>query len=288
MKTTISVIGGDKRIEYLAQMLKQEKFNIKTFGMENSEMICKEDKCSSIKECIENSKIIISSIPFSKDDENVFAPYAEKNITIDELKKYTQNKILIAGSIKEEIQNKFINTKIYDLMKDESLTIMNAVSTAEGAIQIAMQETNQTIHNSKVLILGFGRIGKVLSKNLLSLGANVTCEARKKSDIAWIESYGYKSLELNNLEENINIYEIIFNTIPYLILNKNILKNVRKDCLIIDLASKPGGTDFEECKKLGINAKLELALPGRVAPKTSAKYIKQSIYNIMEGEKWEQ
>ena len=85
-----------------------------------------------------------------------------------------------------------------------------------------------------------------------------------------------------------NKYEIIFNTIPYLILNKNILKNVRKDCLIIDLASKPGGTDFEECKKLGINAKLELALPGRVAPKTSAKYIKQSIYNIMEGEKWEQ
>ena len=70
--------------------------------------------------------------------------------------------------------------------------------------------------------------------------------------------------------------------------NKNILKNVRKDCLIIDLASKPGGTDLEECKKLGINAKLELALPGRVAPKTSAKYIKQSIYNIMEGEKWEQ
>ncbi len=288
MKTKISVIGGDKRIEYLIQMLKKEEFNIKIFGMENSKIIPKEEKSTSIKECLENSKIIISSIPFSKDGENIFAPYAEKNIKIEELYKYTKNKVLIAGNIKEEIQKKFVNTKIYDLMKDESLTIMNAVSTAEGAIQIAMQETNKTIHNSNVLVLGFGRIGKVLSKDLLGLGAQVTCEARKKSDIAWIESYGYKSLELNNLEENINKYEIIFNTIPYLILNKNILKNVRKDCLIIDLASKPGGTDFEECKKLGINAKLELALPGRVAPKTSAKYIKQSIYNIMEGEKWEQ
>ena len=142
MKTKISVIGGDKRIEYLIQMLKKEEFNIKIFGMENSKIIPKEEKSTSIKECLENSKIIISSIPFSKDGENIFAPYAEKNIKIEELYKYTKNKVLIAGNIKEEIQKKFVNTKIYDLMKDESLTIMNAVSTAEGAIQIAMQETN--------------------------------------------------------------------------------------------------------------------------------------------------
>lgn len=78
MKTKISVIGGDKRIEYLIQMLKKEEFNIKIFGMENSKIIPKEEKSTSIKECLENSKIIISSIPFSKDGENIFAPYAEE------------------------------------------------------------------------------------------------------------------------------------------------------------------------------------------------------------------
>ena len=170
-------------------------------------------------------------------------------------------------------------------MQNEPLTIANAISTAEGALQIAMEETDITIHNSKILILGFGRIGKILAKDLSVLGAEVTCEARKEEDIAWIKAYGYELLTLNELNKNCDVldkFDIIFNTIPHLILDEEKLKKVNKNALIIDLASKPGGVDFEMCGKLKIKNKWALALPGKVAPVTSAKHIKEEIYKIIE------
>jgi dipicolinate synthase subunit A len=190
--------------------------------------------------------------------------------------------MLFAGSITEEILKlaKENNVKIVDLMKQEELVILNTIATAEGAIEVALRETNINIHGSNVLILGFGRVGKTTAMKFSALSANVTCSARKEKDFAWIETLGFKSVNTNNLKENLNKYEIIINTIPTMILSKEELKYVNKDCLIIDLASKPGGVDFDEAKRLGINARLELALPGKVSPKTSAKYIKTAIENI--------
>lgn len=43
-----------------------------------------------------------------------------------------------------------------------------------------MNMTNFTLHKSNVLVMGYGNIGKVLSKMLCGIGANVYCEARNK------------------------------------------------------------------------------------------------------------
>ena len=282
MNTTFSIIGGDNRIIKLSQMLKKEGHKIKTFGLEDANEIIEKEKYNTIEKCVENCEFIISAIPFSKDYENINMPYSKLKISIEECMNKIKGKKLIAGSINETIQNKYKEVKIYDLLRDEELTIANANTTAEGAIQIAMEETLTTIYNSKVLILGFGRIGKILAKDLKALGAKVTCEARKDSDIAWIKAYGYSPLKLEELDKKLDEYEIIFNTIPYLILDKNRLEKINKECVIIDLASKPGGVDFEECNKMGIKNKLALALPGKVAPITSAQYIKDAIYKIVK------
>ena len=68
---------------------------------------------------------------------------------------------------------------------------------------------------------------------------------------------------------------------PHLILDEEKLKYVKKDCLLLDLASKPGGIDEDYCKRQGLKFIWALALPGKVAPVTSAKYIKNTIYNIL-------
>ena len=154
---------------------------------------------------------------------------------------------------------------------------MNAIPTAEGAIQIAMEKSIKTLHNSNALVLGFGRIGKILSKMLNGIGANVFCEARKNSDLAKIKSYRYNEIDLVNLKTYLNKFDYIFNTIPHIILDKEELDIIKKDCIIIDLASYPGGVNFEYAEKIGLNASLELGLPGKVAPKTAAKYIKEII-----------
>ncbi len=287
MNKTFSIIGGDLRIVKLAQMLKKDGNTIKTFGLEESKEIIENEKYNLLEDCIKNSQIVISSIPLSKDGKSVYMPYSNKQLSVNNLIENIKGKVFFAGSIDTTILNeceKQKKAKVFDLMKNEELTIANAISTAEGAIQIAMEQTQITINNSKILVLGFGRIGKLLAKKLSSLGADVSCEARKQQDIAWIKAYGYKAIHLDDLKNNLNEFDIIFNTVPYLLLDKEKLSQVKSNCLIIDLASKPGGVDFEQCNIQGIKNIWALALPGKVAPITSAKYIKETIYKIIDKE----
>ena len=173
------------------------------------------------------------------------------------------------------------NTQIIDIMKREELAVLNTIATAEGAIQIAIENTNKILHGSKVLILGFGRVGKVLAHKLRGLSADVTCSARKNEDFAWIRTYGYTAINTNELENNLGNYDIIINTIPTIILNENNLKFVNKETLLIDLASNPGGIDQNCAKKLGLKFIWALSLPGKIAPVTSAEFIKNTVYNIL-------
>lgn len=160
--------------------------------------------------------------------------------------------------------------------------IPNAVPTAEGAIEIAIAETPFTIHGSKSLVLGYGKIGKILSKDLYGLGAQTYVEARKYADLAMIEGHGYEPLPLDNLKDHIHEFDIIFNTIPSLILDDEILAKVKKDALIIDLASKPGGIDFDAAKSYGLKVIWALSLPGKIAPVSSGAIIKDTIMNIIK------
>ena len=130
--------------------------------------------------------------------------------------------------------------------------------------------------------MGFGRIGKVLSNMLKGIGAKVACEARKTSDLAWIKAYGYEPIPIANLKENLNRFDIIINTIPYIILDKDNLENVKRDALVIDVASNPGGVDREAIKEQKIKFIWALSLPGKVAPVTSAEFIKETLYNIFD------
>ena len=290
MSTIFSVIGGDLRIVELIKLLTTEDNKVYVYGIEKTEKIneLKENKkiiiCNNLQEAVQNSSIVIGPIPFTIDGEYINTPFSDMKLSILELLSNINGKMLIAGSIKKDIIDMACieNIEIIDVMTKEELAILNAISTVEGAIQIAISNTEKVIHGSKVLILGFGRIGKVLAKKLEGLSANVTCTARKKEDLAWIKAYGYKGINIMQIEDKLPKYDIIINTVPHLILDEEKLKNVRNDCLLIDLASKPGGIDFEFAKKKNIKVIWALALPGKVAPITSAEIIKETVYNILE------
>jgi dipicolinate synthase subunit A len=272
----ISIIGGDSRIAYLCRMLKKDGNFLCLYGLEKCELLKDYNHVENVYQALESCDVVITSIPLSKDGKKVNAVYSDKCIDVENLFKNIKNKTIITGNIAEEIKQYIAeenNIKLIDVMKLEELTVLNAIPTAEGAIQLAMQNSLVTLHDSNCLVLGFGRIGKILSKMLNGIGAKVYCEARKDQDIAWIKSYGYNAIKLDELDGSLNKFDFIFNTIPYLILDKKKLSVVKKDCLLIDLASKPGGIDFKEAENLGIQCLWALALPGKVAPKTAAKYI---------------
>ena len=288
MSTSFSIIGGDLRTIKLAKMLANEGNKIYTYGLEkaeelkdNSNIIFTEKISRAIPKDVE---VVIGPIPFTSNGVNINAPFGEKEISIREMIHYLEGKILIAGSISPEIYDMSNDDyiEIIDIMKREELAVLNTISTAEGAIEIAISNTNKIIHGSEVLILGFGRIGKVLARKMAGLSAKVTCAARKDEDLAWIRAYGHKETNINALGENLSQYDIILNTVPHLVLNKERLQYVKKDALLMDLASNPGGIDKKEAKELNLKLVWALALPGKVAPVTTAEFIKDTIYNILK------
>lgn len=287
MKNKIAIIGGDLRIVKLATMLAKDGNEIYVYGLEKSEDIkgiANIIQCESIKKAIENVEIVVGPIPFSSNGNTLNMPFSDKDVTIRELMHNINAKVLIAGGISPQVyemaNDEYI--EIIDIMKREELAVLNTIATAEGTIQVAIENTNKILHGSNVLILGFGRIGKVLARKLAGLSAIVTCAARKDEDFAWIEAYGHKSTNINNLGENLKQYDIIINTVPHIVLTEEKLKFVKDKVLLIDLASNPGGIDKKAVKDRNLKFVWALSLPGKVAPTTSAEFIKNTIYNILK------
>ncbi len=289
MYKTISIIGGDLRIVKLIELLSNDDFLVYTYGIENAEELVERSnvkKCASIAELVGSSEIIIGPLPMTNDSDNLSAPFSDEKISIDELvsEMANKNKTFLAGKISEGLEKKLQENNInhIDLLKREELVVLNTIATAEGTIQIAMENTSRTIHGSNILIMGFGRVGKVLAKMLDGIGAKVSCEARKNSDIAWIKAYGYNPIHLSELEGELGNYDLIINTIPFQILDEHRLQLVKKNCTIIDLSSNPGGVDRSAARKLGLKLIWALSLPGKVAPITSAEFIKETLYHILK------
>lgn len=287
MNKNIGILGGDLRIVNLAEMLAKDGHNVYTYGLEKANF-SKHNiiRCKSLSEFSERCNVIISAIPFSKGGVYVNSPFSNKEIAIEETLEKLKNKKLIAGAISDEIKK--ITSKniidVTDLMQIESFTIMNIIPTVEGAIQVAMENTDFTMYNSNCLVLGFGRIGKLLCKRLKEFGANVYCMARKEKDLAWIKTLGYNEVYIENLENNLDNKDIIFNTIPSIVLDDSelkILKEKNSKCAIIELASKPGGIDLEKAKEHGTKIINAQGLPGKVAPYSAAEYIKETIEKIL-------
>lgn len=277
-----AIIGGDLRLVELANILGKENNEIYTYGIEKSEDL-KENKriniCQNLKQALEKAEKIISAIPFSTDGIKINTPFSNNEIKIQELADQIKGKTLIAGNIKEDIleELKSMNIKVIDVMKNEELAILNTIATAEGTIKIIIENTKINIQNSKILILGYGRVGKTLSYKLKGLSAKVTCASNNKEESAWIQANNYEYLQLEQIKDNIEDFDIIINTIPHEVLKKEELQNVKKDSLLIDLASQPGGIDKKEAQKQGLNLLIALGLPGKTSPLSTAKYIKQIL-----------
>lgn len=267
----ILVLGGDRRNIELVKLLDKEGINVKTFALYD-DLIDKYLE-NSFEEAINTSDKIVLGIPFSKDGETL---NAEDKVSITNLIiRLKQSQSIYGGVLSSDFilkaQNKGV--KCFDFMKYEEFAILNTIPTVEGAIELAIKNTDITLHNSDVLVVGYGRIGKYLSKILKDMGAHVSVSARKYEDFAWINTYGYEKIEYNHLNEKVERYDVIFNTVPYIVLDKVILDKVNKECLIIDLASKPGGVDFEYVRSTGLKCIWALGLPGKVACKSAAKYM---------------
>lgn len=251
----ILIIGGDTRIEYLAQSLKEEGYEVKKFEGEEP-----------LKTAVSQCDAVVLGLPCSRDDKTVDAPNLENEILLKDLFRIMgKDKLLLAGKMSDGIKAvaDVFSVKWVDYFMREELEILNAVPSCEGAIQIAMEELPITIFGANAVVTGFGKIGEMLSLMLKKLGANVTVCARRNAQRAKARTHSLHAAPFSYLGECMSGADIVFNTVPQCVIKREQLMGA-KDALVIDLASKPGGVDMDAARDLGVKVIWALGLPGKV------------------------
>lgn len=277
----IGVLGGDSRQIYLAELLVRDGYEACACGFEQAEFSVGVQR-TSLEELTDACGIIILPLPVTIDGVTLKAEYSDGRILLDDaFAEKMRGKRVFGGMMDRLYSTSEIWQEIdsADYYTRGEFTVKNAVPTAEGAIEIAMKEYVGTVSGSRCLVAGFGHVGKVLARMLLGIGAKVTVAARKPEDLAWIETIGCSAVQTAQIGGG---YDLVFNTIPAMIFSRHVLSSLRGCSLLVDLASAPGGVDFEAAEKIGIHAILCPSLPGRIAPKTSGEIIRDTVYCMME------
>ncbi|MBS4024857.1 MAG: dipicolinate synthase subunit DpsA [Clostridia bacterium] len=281
----IAVLGGDDRELTLIPRLVALGAKVKVAGFPLLPELSGTTVMTSLEATVNEIDVIILPMPGTDQHGNIRAIYADEKLVMTEsvFKQIPQGTPIIVGVAKKflkDLANKY-KVKLLEIAEIDEVAILNAIPTAEGAIQLAMEQTDFTIHNSTAHVLGFGRVGFTMARVLAALGAKVTIVVRKKADVARGFELGYHVCNYQEISEEIGKADLIFNTVPAMVLPKDLLAKIKKRALIIDLASQPGGTDFPAAEKLGIKAILAPGLPGKVAPKTAGEILAKVIPGLI-------
>ena len=262
MKPSVNftVLGGDQRMRACAEGLKA--LNFPTCDLQKPTV-------EELTLRLQNTDVLILPIPaFS-------GPLIARTEILTEqlLQSVPVNTQIFAGVVPEKLRERIID---YNL--DEAFQLSGAVATAEGTIAILVNELPIALEGASCLIIGYGRIGKALASRLCALGMVVTVSARKQADFQAIEACSLRADQTGIYHHGLH-YDCIINTVPAAVLSAEQLAAVPKNCLLVDLASKPGGLDWEACSELGLQAIHALGLPGKVAPTTSGLAIRDTVLN---------
>lgn len=282
----IAVIGGDARQLEIIRQLTEHDAKLSLIGFEQLDHAftgATKEKIDEIDFSIQDALILpVRGTDANGQVDTIFS--SEKVfLTKEMLEKLPQHAIIFSGisnSYLDEITQE-ANRRIVKLFERDDVAIYNSIPTVEGTIMMVIQHTDFTIHGSEVTVLGLGRVGVTVARTFQALGAKVKVGARKSEHIARVIEMGLTAFHLNDLESNVKDTDICINTIPSPIVSASVISKMPAHTLIIDLASKPGGTDFRYAEKRGIKALLAPSLPGIVAPKTAGQILANVLIKLL-------
>ncbi len=259
----------------LARLLAEDGYTVRSWGLTGAPG---ETRPSEAARAVR----IVLPVPLGKD-----GCLQGTDLPLDELwRRLRPGLAVYAGAVPETERTRAtaLGLRVTDYFTDEALAVRNAVPTAEGALAVAMERLPVTLHGTSCLVLGFGRIGKLLARGLAALGAHVSVSARREDDLAWIEALGYVPLRTGDLAGKLDGFRAVFNTVPHMVLDGTLLRELPRGCVLIELASQPG-MDAEAAKALGLDLVRAGGLPGKVAPETAARALRERLYQIWREEK---
>ncbi len=276
-KPLFLVCGSDARQLYAAKRLSNfaDVFTYKTDG--SVEGVA---NISDLSQLPHKADLLLLPVPCGN---GLNVPCALGQLSCAELAQCLKKGAVVAGGKMGTPMIEFFHSLGFDTadyFRREELAVKNCVPTAEGALALAMRESDVTINGTKTLICGWGRVAKACARLFSAAGALTAVSARNAGQLAEAQTWGLDAFDLSQLFARIGSYRLIINTIPAMVLNEEVVRETRKDCLIIDLASQPGGTDLDACHKYSRKAIHALSLPGKCAPVTAGEIIADTVMNI--------
>lgn len=279
-RKNIWLVGGDERQAVLAGLLADDGHRVHVWGMEQRL------HCESSLHGIGEADCVILPLPAVNGAGELNAPLAKAPVMAGEILTCLHpGQIVLAGKVSPWLSAvaKTKGLTLLDYFAREELALLNAIPTAEGAIRIAMELLPVTLHGAAILILGFGRLGQALAPRLQALGADVTVAVRRSEQRALAAVFNLRADDLEGLKERLYRYDLIINTVPAQVLGVEELAAMKERAAVIDLASLPGGVDDESAAALDVKVVHALALPGKEAPLTAGRYLRDTVYHLIMG-----
>ena len=260
----ICIIGKSKRFEVLKSNLKNRGFKIQSI-----------ESADELPDNI-NAHFIVLPIPTSLKDGRINLEGAKPDLTADKVLDRARNQtVVIACNYTDD------RIRTIDLNTREDFAFLNAIPTAEGAINAAVTSCSYSLFYGKILITGFGRVAKILADRLKGLKCNITIAARSLKDLSYAKALGFDTVSIKELENEIDRFDLIFQTVPCLILTSAVLDRTKPDAVIIELSSKSAGTDYAYAEEVGKKVIHAQALPEKVAPLTAGNILTESVLSII-------
>jgi dipicolinate synthase subunit A len=266
------VLGGDIRLHYTAERLKQ-KYEVYTYGVSELDML-PDEPCDAA----------VLGLPASRDGINISAPLCRDPVSFTVLKKLVKcGGIVIGGMISPAIRKFCAENGFFceDHYCDEAVMLRNAVPSAEGALAVGINATPEQMLGQKVLILGFGRIASQLAVYLTAMGCEVIVAARSREKRAKARMLGCRAVGFDVLGNILPEVTLIYNTVPCAVIGEDELAVFDDEAVYVELSSV-SGIDSEALKRHSVTVIKAGGLPAKTAPKTAGEIIADAVEEILD------
>lgn len=279
-----AVVGGDRRSALLAELLLQDGHRVHSFALEKAELPAEIPKDSCLQSCVYASDCVLLPMPAEKGGF-LNTPLSSEEIPMPTLiDALWPGQLLVGGRLSDRSVQQALRGQVLvaDVLHRPELAVGNAALTAEGAIGRLIAHSPRAIWGSRALVLGWGRIGRILALRLRALGARVTVAARGKRDRAMAEALGCRAVDYPALDSVLSDFDFIVNTVPARVLTEGMLCLIQPEALLLELASPPGGFDRSLAENIGLHALAAPGLPGETAPYSAARLLQKAVYAAIE------
>lgn len=284
----LALLGGDARQETMKRELERMGWRVDAWGLETA--------CAATpQEAVRGADAILLPMPATTDGVRIRTQRQNASLRFPSLlEMLPERSCILGGRLPDSWQQTARERGHYveDYAESDVLQLYNALPTVEAAICLAMQSLPVTLFSTRVCVIGYGRIASLLAERLVSLGADVTVYARRERDMVHATLRGARGVQIKGEGEGSTLAAIppdcrvLFNTVPQRILSRPILERLPKGCLLMELASAPGGFDPLLAESLGLCPMLASALPGKHFPESAGRllagYLSERLRSLLD------